>query len=174
MGNTFAGHQRRSMRLKEYDYSNAGAYFITIVSFKRINIFGSINDGHVQLNQIGEIVENTWREIPIHFPYVTLDSFVIMPNHVHGILNIVGATHVSPLQTNTPKRKSQPLGVIVGSFKSAATRRIHRSGLLKQKHVWQRNYYEHIIRDDEDFRKISDYIELNPINWEFDHENITK
>ena len=178
MGNNILKHQRRSMRLKEYDYSNAGAYFITIVSFKRINIFGSINDGHVQLNQIGNIVEIVWLEIPLHYPNVTTDAYVIMPNHFHGIIiihnNDVGARHAAPLQTNTPKRKSQPLGVIVGSFKSAATRQIHRSGLLKQKHVWQRNYYEHIIRDDEDFRKISDYIELNPINWEFDHENITK
>jgi len=136
----------------------------------------------VQLNQIGEIVENTWREIPIHFPYVTLDSFVIMPNHVHGILNFVGARHKvsrdrrqgSPLHSNTTKSKPQPLGVIVGSFKSAATKHIHRSGLLREKPLLQRNYYEHIIRDDEDYRKIYKYIELNPINWEIDHENLEK
>ena len=88
MTSEFVGHQRRSMRLKEYDYSSPGAYFVTVVSYKRLNIFSSISNGKIKLTQIGEVVENSWREIPIHFPYVTLDSFVIMPNHLHGILII--------------------------------------------------------------------------------------
>jgi len=167
------------MRLKEYDYSSAGAYFITIVSYKRINIFGSINNGVVHLNQIGKIIEKTWLEIPSHYPNVTTDAYVIMPNHFHGIIiihnnDVVGARHAAPLQTNTPKRKSQPLGVIVGSFKSAATKRVLRSGLLKHKRIWQRNYYDHIIRYEDDYYKICEYIEFNPINWEFDHENPTR
>ena len=177
MGNISVGHQRRSMRLKEYDYASAGAYFVTIVSYKRLNIFSSISNSKTKLTQIGEIVENTWREIHIHFPYVRLDSFVIMPNHIHGILNInihVGARHASPLQNMPLTKKPRPLGVIVGSFKSSVTKRVHDSGLLKQKNIWQRNYYEHIIRDEDDYCKISEYIESNPVNWAFDHENIAR
>jgi len=160
-------YHRRSIRLKKFDYSSPGAYFVTVVSYKRANIFGSITCGEVLLSQSGEIAKNTWREIPIHFPYVTIDTYVIMPNHLHGIINIVEATHASPLPVNI----RQPLGVIIGSFKSAATKRIHRAGLLKHKQIWQRNYYDHIIRDDNDYEQIYEYIESNPINWEFDHEN---
>ena len=83
MGNNILKHQRRSIRLKDYDYSSSGAYFVTVVSYKRANIFGSISNSEIRLNTIGKIVENTWLEIPIHFPYVRLDSFVIMPNHLH-------------------------------------------------------------------------------------------
>ncbi|MEA3327376.1 MAG: transposase, partial [Chloroflexota bacterium] len=111
------------MRLKEFDYSSPGAYFVTVVSYKRANIFGTIKNNVVQLNQIGIIVEKAWLEIPMHYPFVKTDAFVIMPNHFHGILIIhddVGARHASPLR----RQKQQPLGVIVGSFKSAATKRI--------------------------------------------------
>ena len=165
------------MRLKEYDYASAGAYFITAVTHNRMNIFGSIHNSVVHLNQIGKIVERAWLEIPSHYPNVSIDANVIMPNHFHGTLIIhddVGARRASPLRNNDSKLKRHPLGIIVGSFKSAATKEIHRSGFLKQKQIWQRNYYDHIIRDDEDYQEISEYIDFNPINWEFDHENKAK
>ena len=181
--------QRQSIRLQEYDYAQPGAYFVTAVSHQRKNIFGEIVEAEMQLSQAGEIVEQTWLEIPKHFPKATIDVFIIMPNHVHGIINIieerpVGATHESPLPVSTkiesPKPeaphnsttlKPQTLGAIVGLFKSTASKRIHRAGLITQEKVWQRNYYEHIIRDEDDYYQIADYIEANPINWEFDHEN---
>jgi len=184
MKDTFEKHQRRSIRLKEYDYSNEGAYFVTIVSHNRMNIFGSIHHGRMNLNQTGKIVENTWLEIPSHYPYVQTDAYVIVPNHIHGILifESVGATHEvsriqrqgSPLHAMPQPIKRQPLDVIVGSFKSAATKHIHRVGYLTQKTIWQRNYYEHIVRDDEDYQRIVEYFEMNPSNWELDNENLEK
>lgn len=158
---------RKNIRLKDFDYSTAGYYFVTIVSHDRKNIFGNIIDGEMDLNHIGLIVEKAWQEIPIHFPYIEVGDQVIMPNHFHGIviINQVGALHAEPL------RHAQPLGVIIRSFKSAVTKRVHDLGLFVGEKIWQRNYYEHIIRDEVDYEKIVDYIAANPNNWEYDNEN---
>jgi len=163
---------RKSIRLEDYDYSSAGYYFVTIVTHKRVTIFGSVKDGSVSLNNVGKLVEDLWNEIPLHFPYVTIDQHIIMPNHIHGILiiNDVGARHASPLQDNS-ELKPQKLGVIIGSFKSAVTKSVHDLGFLSQEKLWQRNYYEHIIRDMRDYDKIYNYIKFNPINWSLDEEN---
>lgn len=165
-------HQyRKNIRLQDYDYSSAGYYFVTIVSYKRKHIFGEIVDGEMNLNLIGTIVKKTWEEIPMHFPYVEVDSHIVMPNHFHGIIvinNLVGALHAEPLPI-----KLQPLGVIVRSFKSAVTKRVHALYLIDHTKIWQRNYYEHIIRDEQDYQKIFEYIENNPANWSVDEENIT-
>jgi REP element-mobilizing transposase RayT len=166
---------RKFIRLADYDYSWAGYYFITVVSYHRKNIFGDIKNDIVRLNKVGKITEKCWKEIPLHFPYCEIDSFVIMPNHFHGILIIndpVEARHASPLPPQTTK--FQPLGIIVGSFKSAVTKRVHDSGLYLQENIWQRNYYEHVIRDENNYQKIYEYIESNPINWAHDEENITQ
>ena len=169
-------HNRRSIRLKEYDYSQPGAYFVTVCTWRRENLFGDVVDGEVRLNERGHIVKECWNEIPEHFPQVELDAFVVMPNHIHGIIVIkgnddVGATHASPL-----RRKSGPpprsLGAMVGSFKSAAARRIHvESG---ETSIWQRSYYERVIRDEKEWDLIRRYIEANPQNWEHDVENPTR
>lgn len=173
-------HHRHSIRLKDYDYSQAGAYFVTICAWNRECAFGEIIDGEMQLNEWGEVVALCWDEIPIHFPNVELDAFVIMPNHVHGIIIIpdsVEARHASPLQQKTEiprgiKRKS--LGAIVGSFKSATTKRINQIRSNPGAPVWQRNYYEHIIRDEEDLHDILEYIAGNPVKWGEDEENPDK
>jgi REP element-mobilizing transposase RayT len=174
---------RKNIRLKNYDYSSAGYYFVTIVSHNRKNIFGEIIDSEIILNPLGRIVENTWQEMPTHFPYVNVDSYVVMPNHFHGIViineEIIGAQHAEPLPRTEPLVKAeslqqmniQPLGVIVRSFKSAVTKRVHDLGLFVGEKIWQRNYYEHIIRDEDDYQKIFDYISSNPLNWEYDNEN---
>ena len=174
-------NHRRSIRLKGYDYTRAGAYFVTICTKDRACLFGDVADGVMRLNQMGHIVRQCWLAIPDHFPHVLLDEFVVMPNHVHGILVImpthdVGATHASPLQnddTPTRPRGPQPRSVasIVGSFKSAAAKRINEHRGTPGAPIWQRNYYEHIIRDDESLNLIRNYIADNPLRWQIDAEN---
>jgi putative transposase len=174
-------NHRRSIRLKGYDYTQAGAYFVTICTKDRACLFGDVADGVMRLNQMGHIVRQCWLAIPNHVPHVLLDEFVVMPNHVHGILVImpthdVGATHASPLQnddTSTRPRGPQPRSVasIVGSFKSAAAKRINEHRGTPGAPIWQRNYYEHIIRDDESLNLIRNYIADNPLRWQIDAEN---
>ena len=170
------------MRLMDYDYSTPGAYFVTIVSYRRFPIFGKIVIDKVPLNQVGRIVEDCWLEIPFHFPFVRLKDYVVMPNHLHGVIEIKYYPNVDSKEIfarrNTSKEpkqsgpQSQSLSAIIGSYKSATTKCVHRLGLTHQKTRWQRNYYEHVIRDDEDYQRIVEYIQLNPVNWEDDQEYI--
>lgn len=170
-------HHRRSIRIKEYDYTSPGAYFVTLVTYQRDCLFGEIRDAKMALNDLGSIADECWRAISEHFPFVELDAYVIMPNHVHGIIVIresVGARHVCPsgyASPQQPPRGPAPrsLGAIVGSFKSAVTKRIGRE--LNATGIWQRNYYEHIIRNEKDLQRITDYIEMNPLRWNEDDEN---
>ena len=145
-------------------------------------IFGNIEDGEMMLNDVGRIVGNVWNDIPTHFPGVELDAFVVMPNHVHGVIVIdgnddgeivsragVGARHASPLRPCGAVPRS--LGAIVGSFKSAVTKRVNENCGTPGAPVWQRNYYEHVIRDEGDLERIREYIDNNPLRWEKDEEN---
>ena len=151
---------RKSIRLADFDYSWAGYYFVTVVSHQHKSIFGEIKNDIVHLNRLGKIVEECWKEVPLHIPYVEVDVHVIMPNHFHGIILIkdfIGAQHAEP-QPNNKDVQRQPLGVIVRSFKSAVTKRVHDLGLFVHEKIWQRNFYDHIIRDEVDYQKISEYI----------------
>ena len=144
-------HRRRSIRLKDYDYSQSGAYFITICTHNKEILFGEILDGEMQLNKFGWVISKEWlRSIQLR-QEIELDEFVIMPNHIHGIVIIiesnVGATGRSPLPKG-PKPKS--IGAFVASFKSAVTKRINSIRGTLGIPVWQRNYYEHILRDEKD------------------------
>jgi putative transposase len=139
---------RRSIRLKGFDYSQPGAYFITIVTFQHQCVFGEIANQEMQLNPFGMIAEECLRAIPEHFTNVELGAHVVMPNHLHGIIVIhedksstVGARHASP----PPPRGVKPnsLGAIVGSFKSAVTKRTGRE--LNISNIWQRNYVSHVL-----------------------------
>jgi putative transposase len=170
---------RQSIRLPEYDYSQTGAYFVTVLTYQRECILGDVIDDEVSLSEIGKIVEAVWREIPAHFPNVSSDEYVIMPNHVHGIIriesDIVRARHASPLRVHANKSSpkgtdSRSLGAIIGSFKSAVTKRIHLLQGFQNIHLWHRNYYEHVIRNVRDYERVLDYIQSNPINWEQDSE----
>ena len=168
---------RHSIRLRGYDYAAAGGYFVTIVGLGWKCVFGKIVKGEMRLNTLGKIVKECWDEIPIHFPYTSIDAFVIMPNHIHGIIVIhdssffvVGAQHAAPLQNPISLNvKPGSLGAIVRSFKSAVTYRAHRE--LNMTNIWQRNYYEHIIRNDQDYENITRYVISNPMNWGEDDEN---
>jgi REP element-mobilizing transposase RayT len=193
-------HHRRSIRLPGYDYTQPGAYFITIVTHERMLSFGEIVDGEMRLNEYGQIVRAEWFQTAVVRPYVVLhpDEFVVMPNHVHGIVSIVdmggmdddvGAQRrCAPTTTNptntapTPTRRAVggatptnvipgSLGAIVRSFKSATTKRINALRGTPGAPVWQRNYYEHIIRTDHALARIRDYIQSNPQRWADDQEN---
>jgi len=137
-------HHRRSIRLKEYDYSQAGLYFITICTQNRECLFGDVKNGMVELSHIGKIAHNIWYEIPQHFGHVELDEFVLMPNHLHGI-------------------------IVIRFYKARTTRLVRDKGF--NYFVWQRNYYEHIIRNEDELNKIREYIQNNLLKWHLDREN---
>jgi REP-associated tyrosine transposase len=178
-------HHRRSIRLQCYDYSQAGALFITICTNNRENLFGDIVAGAMQLNDAGETVERCWFDIPAHFPRVELDEFVIMPNHVHGIIVLtdaittVGAKDLrakdlwakdlSPLQLNRPTGTSGTIGSIVRGFKIGVTKWFRQQNTIHE--VWQRNYWEHIIRNETERDRSREYIRYNPARWEQDKLN---
>jgi len=175
--------QRKILRLKKYDYSDPGYYFVTICTKKRQEFFGRIANRLMMLNQYGEMVKNCWLEIPAHFPNVYLDEFIIMPNHLHGIIVIkpkfsVGHRHACALQNehacalqnkNEIRRQDQLLPLIINLFKSSSSRLIHLSGL--NSFCWQKSYYEHIIRNEKSLEKIRDYIRYNHLKWDEDIEN---
>jgi len=139
-----------SQRLPDYDYSSAGAYFVTICAHRRAPIFVSLKATHA--------VHACWGEIPSHFP-VELDAFVVMPNHVHGIVALLRAGHARPLQT------------IVGTFKSAAARSINRLRGTPGEPVWQRGYFERVVRSERELKILREYVLNNPAAWNADPEN---
>jgi len=166
-------HHRRSVRLKEYDYSQAGAYFVTIVTWQRECLFGEIEQGKMVLNEIGEVVREEWERTAMVRHNVKLGEYVIMPNHVHGVLVFVddgvGATRrVAPTSTTLQPRS---LGAIMAQFKSIVTKRINGVQNVSGRPIWQRNYYEHIIRNEREMDRIARYIESNPLRWTDDGEN---
>jgi putative transposase len=174
-------HHRRSVRLKEYDYTQAGAYFVTICTRGKECLLGEIADGEVRLNPSGEIVAECWNDLPRHFQNVAVDEFVVMPNHVHGILIIVDdrrgrgkaclAPTIPPVgQFGRPIPGSLP--TIVGSFKSASTRRINESRGTPGATIWQRGYYELIVWNEKELNPVRQYIAGNPLKWASDPENL--
>ncbi len=170
-------HHRRSIRLRGYDYTQPGAYFITIVTHERACLFGNVVNGAMQLNPLGEIVRAEWFKTAELRPSVQLDAdeFVVMPNHIHGIIWIVDDVGARRRRAPTGEQFGKPvpgsIPTIVRAFKSAATKRINALRGTPGAPVWQRNYYEHVIRNDADLRHIRDYIQTNPARWALDSEN---
>ena len=190
-------HHRHSIRLQGYDYTQPAAYFVTIVTHHREGGLGEVVNGIVSLSRAGGIVQEAWRNIPNHYPHVELDAFVIMPNHVHGIIilkcddYLVGAglrpaptdgagigpaaglrrapTTPTPTPTSPPKRHGLP--EIVRAFKSFSARGINAMRNTPGLPFWQRNYYEHIVRNGDDLNRIRMYIAQNPPRWVNDREN---
>jgi putative transposase len=172
-----AAHHRRSMRLAGYDYAQPGAYFVTMVTHRRLELFGRMVDREMQVFRAGQFAEACWRQIPDHFGHVELGAFVVMPNHVHGILVLKG--DMIPQRRGTIYRAPTPafgrptpgsIPTIVASYKAAVTRQIHRRPRDSGR-IWQRNYYEHVIRNEADWRRLQLYIEANPQLWPDDAEN---
>jgi len=164
--------------LRDYDYSQVGAYFVTICTDRRVILFGDVAERGMAPNDAGRAVEHCWLEIPNHFPNVKLDAFVVMPNHVHGIIFIVdstvGAKNISPLHHNSlPSQQSAvprgTIGSIVRGFKIGVTKWFREN--IPNAVVWQRNYYEHVIRSEASLNRIRQYILDNPAQWAFDREN---
>jgi REP element-mobilizing transposase RayT len=235
-------HHRRSIRLQGYDYSQAGAYFLTIVTQDRACLLGEVVDGEMRLNDVGDMVHQEWTNLPNRFPNIELDAFIVMPNHIHGIIVITDATpvgaglvpaqhddaaitsgattRVAPTDAQNGDRATTPgaitsgattrvaptdaqngdgattpgaitpgattpgattrvaptVGGIVGAFKSITTVRYihgvkHYGWLPFRGRLWQRNYYEHIICNEESLNRIRQYILDNPLCWSFDREN---
>lgn len=164
-------HNRRSIRLKGYDYSHPGAYFITICVKNRECIFGEIVDGSMVLNNVGEIVEKCWNDLPDHYMNIILDSHVIMPNHFHGIIVI---DDVPLVWAGLKPAHTRGLPEFVRALKTFSARRINKSRQTTGIPVWQRNYYEHIIRDEAELNGIRQYISDNPKNWESDDNFIER
>jgi REP element-mobilizing transposase RayT len=167
-------HHRRSIRLKEYDYSSAGVYFVTICTAGKTCLFGTVEQGIMLLNDYGRIVDEEWHRTGTLRPDITLDAFVVMPNHVHGVIVIHdprrGTARRAPTST-FGKSIPNSLSTIVGAFKSAATRRINAIRDTIGAPLWHRNYYEHVIRDERDLQAVREYVTLNPMGWDKDEEN---
>jgi putative transposase len=177
-------HHRRSIRLKSYDYSQEGVYYVTICTQQRECLFGEVRCDEMQLSHAGRAIQMAWEELPRRFEGVDLDAFVVMPNHVHGILVVFGGP--GGREGRDPgggEHKVRPhgtlpgtVGRIVQAFKSISTLE-YAAGVKQygwpsfQGRLWQRNYYEHIIRDEETLNLIREYISTNPARWAQDHEN---
>ena len=159
---------RKSQRLDGYDYSRPGAYFVTICTYQMENLFGTIANGNMSKTSIGKIVWEEWFHTAQVRPNIKLhqDEFVIMPNHIHGIIWIIDerATHrVAPTDYSNGL-KSGSLGSIIGQYKSITTKRINQIQNPQGMHVWQRNYYDRVIRNDKELDAVRQYIQANPEN----------
>lgn len=176
-------HRRRSIRLPHHDYSQPGGYFVTICADGLKCLFGEVVDGSVRLSKYGNIVRDEWLRTPQIRREIQVDAFVVMPNHFHGIVfieddgaNPVGAHRRAPTNRgacHAPlRRKPKSIGSIIAGFKSAVTRRINEARALPGAPVWQRNYYEHVIRNESDLNGIRDYIASNPARWHEDENNL--
>jgi len=177
-------HSRHSIRLRKYDYSSGGTYFVTICAFQRECLFGEVIGGEMRLNEVGHVVEEWWASVIKHFDGISIDQYVIMPNHFHGIVAIVGAgfprpdscdtaeIHVGETQGGvTPPLRKPTLGQIVGYFKYQSTKQINALRDNPGCPVWQRNYYEHVVRNEDDLTNIRQYIVNNPLKWDLDENN---
>jgi REP element-mobilizing transposase RayT len=162
---------RTVLRLKDYDYSKAGGYFITICTHNRDCLFGEVINQEMWLNEAGEIVEQWWLKSRNKFSEISLDSYIIMPNHIHGIImimddNSLGAIHELPLL-----RQQMLIPKTVGYFKMNSAKYINKLREITGISLWQRNYYERIIRNENELSRIREYIQNNPLKWDLDREN---
>jgi len=190
-------HHRKSLRLPDFDYSQDGVYFVTIVTQNRACLFGSVVEGEMVINEAGRMIDQVCQEIPINISSVGLEYYVIMPNHFHAIIilnndaRFVGVDLPQPPEGSSvypsegcntgqpqriaPTQDTVSLPNVVQRFKSLTTRR-YISGVQQRDwprfngRLWQRNYYEHVIRNERDYQAIVDYIAMNPLNWEKDEE----
>ena len=167
-------HHRHSIRLDYYDYRSEGAYFITIVTYQRQPLFGSVGDGSVELNTLGCIVETEWRKTEKIRPYVILDNYIVMPNHLHAIFfinyeymseSVRADRRSAPTKRQFGKAVPQSVSSIMRQFKSIVTKQINKTMATPSMKRWQRNYYERVIRNEQELNAIRLYIQHNPAMW---------
>jgi putative transposase len=167
-------HHRRSTRLRNFDYSQAGAYFVTVVTAGRKCLLGEIASHEMRPNAFGRLVQSVWYDLPKHYPRVGCDAFVIMPNHVHGVLILTDVVSVGAGNGRTgfkPAPTGHRLPEIVRAFKTFSARRINEIRDTRGVSVWQRNYFEHVVRNEAELFRIREYVLNNPLQWELDIEN---
>jgi len=166
----FQEFKGNSRRLEGYDYSQPGYYFVTICTKEYSTIFGQVIDNEVKLSKLGKIAEECWLEIPQHFSDVELDEYVVMPNHLHGIIKITGQLTKAQLNENKTRefahRKSETLSTVIGTYKAAVTRKINNLQNTCGSSIWQPNYSDRIIRQGQELFVIRRYINQNPVDWE--------
>lgn len=178
MTENFQKHHRRSIRLPGYDYTQPGAYYITICTYQRQCWLGNIINGQMYFNQLGKIVYKFWQVLPKRLPHIQLDAFVVMPNHLHGILIISKENECKiPTSIYTEEKFGKPvvgsIPTVIRSFKSSVTKQINLMRETPYPPIWQRNYYESVIRSEKHLENVRLYIVNNPLNWEKDEENPT-
>ena len=185
--------ERKLNRLNVWNYNSSGYYYVTINTKRSIHFFGHIQNGKIKLSEIGRIAHQCWIKLSDHFNYISLDKFIIMPNHFHGIikilpfhgyeppthgfntpsersnsptqcLNVYGTGMPVPYDKNKPQYKKLP--IIIGSYKSAASKLAHKKGY--ENFGWHKSYYDHIVRNEDDLNRIRKYIFNNPANWDGD------
>jgi REP element-mobilizing transposase RayT len=179
-------HHRRSIRLQGYDYSTPGAYFVTICVQHRACLFGAMVNGEMRLNDAGQMIQTCWEQLPQRFPTLRLDAYIVMPNHFHAIAVLVGAptrgaqgaqdAQGAPATRSASRRGAEgplTIGDIIGAFKSMTTNKyihgVRRAGWDPfEKRLWQQNYWEYIVRDDDALNRIREYICVNPVRWTSD------
>ena len=149
---------RRSIRIRGYDYSSPGAYFVTICATDRRHLFGSVKRGQVFLNSFGKTVKDTWHRLPELYPMVVLDEMIVMPNHVHAIIVIREGAH------------RPTVSEVVRTLKSISARRINQERGKQGVSVWQRGFFERIIRDTRQFTNVQEYIRMNPLRWSMERK----
>ncbi len=154
-------------RLEEYDYSQSNYYYVTICTDNRKKWFGEIENNGMLLNHNGQIVKQQWQWLAKQYLYIELDEYVVMPNHIHGILIIDNSIRTGH---DLSLHKIKSLSSLIGAFKTTSSKLIHQNGLSD--FTWQRSFYDHIIRNDKSINKIREYIRNNPTTWDKDEENI--
>ncbi len=164
-------HNRLSTRLKDYNYSSEGAYYVTVCANNRECVFGNAQNGEMIMNDTGKMIDRWWRELPRKYNMIEIDEYKIMPNHMHGIITIVGAGFPRPdtfirMDDKGRGNRAPTLGQIMAYFKYGTTKQINAIRNTPGIRLWQRNYYDHIIRDEESLNKIREYIINNPVHWE--------
>jgi putative transposase len=178
-------NHRRSIRLNGHDYAQPGAYFVTVCTRQREGMLGRVEAGQVLLSDAGEIARSVWDGLPERFPSIGLDEYVVMPNHVHGIV-LVGAQFIAPDPKDGLTRHAPGLGEIIRAYKATVTRLVRRrddgatnpgvmdKGVMNHAPTgfgWQRGFYEHVVRNEAELTAIREYMEANPARWEEDENN---
>ena len=168
--------RRNNNRIPQHDYSKPGHYFVTICTQNRREMFGAIINNQMILNNTGCMVNSWWRKMFVKYKNISMNAYIVMPNHIHGIIHIVGAGSPRPCDDIACDgigrgNRAPTIGHMVAYFKYQSTKQINKSRNTPGKQIWQRNYYDHIIRNDRSLYRTRQYIKTNPFTWEYDREN---